>query len=116
MGDDLFKSTGLGTFKELLRRWKLLRRTLLRCVNSKLVSGWNKWSEVVLNLRWAENRQLWIKHAEFVFSKTGVGLMREMVRRWKLLRRTLLRAANSKLAAGWTTWKDDVLEARRAKW
>ena len=116
IGDELFKRTGLGVFKEVLRRWKLLRRTLLRCANSKLASGWNKWREVVLNIGWVRNRRVWILFAEFVFKKTGVGLMREMVRRWKLLRRTLMRAANSKLAAGWTTWKNDMLEARRAKW
>jgi len=116
MGDELFKRTGLGVFKEVLRRWKLLRLTLLRCANSKLASGWNKWREVVWNIRWVQNRRVWIHFAEFVFKKTGVGLMRELVRRWKLLRRTLMRAANSKLAAGWTTWKNDMLEARRAKW
>ena len=38
--------TGLGFFSELVRRWKLLRKVLLRCMNVKLAAGWSRWLEI----------------------------------------------------------------------
>mmetsp|Transcript_38394 Transcript_38394/g.88609 ORF Transcript_38394/g.88609 Transcript_38394/m.88609 type:complete len:649 (+) Transcript_38394:344-2290(+) len=105
LGIGIYKMTGLGMFSEVLRRWKLVRRVLLRCVNSKMGAGWSKWREVYVG---EKNRAVWRRMGQDLYKKSTYGLFSEMLRVWKLLRRTLLRAANVKLAAGWGKWREVV--------
>eukprot|EP00622_Pseudochattonella_farcimen_P002824 FR737857.1.p1 GENE.FR737857.1~~FR737857.1.p1 ORF type:complete len:276 (+),score=10.06 FR737857.1:2-829(+) len=111
LGLQAYKKTGLGLFAEVLRRWKLLRRVLLRAVSGKLGVGWTKW-KLVFALE--KTRQLWRRFGMSLYKQSTYGLFSEMVRVWKLLRRTLKRAANDKLAGGWSKWRE-VIRFRHGK-
>lgn len=102
--DRLWRLGGKGMLDELVRRYRLLRRALLRMGRVKLAAGWRAWREW---LQWLA-KQRWRRLAERLWSHCGAGLMAEAVRRWRLLRRILLRMANGKLASAFSTWRANL--------
>lgn len=47
----IYERTGLGLFSQLVHRWKLLRKIILRARNLRVAQGWSKWIEVSTCIR-----------------------------------------------------------------
>ena len=120
LGVALFKRTSVGRMGELVRRWRLLRRVVLRIVSAKTAAGWSKWTTVLSCARTEEARRAWRAFGAQLYQKSSVARASEMVRRWRLLRRTVLRALHLRHARAWRQWSTVVEEQRQreavARW
>ena len=85
-------------------RWKLLRTVLLRLAAGKVAAGWTKWLEVSNMQKLTEDRVVWRRLGMCLYERTGLGLFSQLVHRWKLLRKVILRARNLRVAQGWSKW------------
>ena len=81
LSSSLFKQTTLGSFSELMRRWRLLRGVVLRTMNLKLAVGWSRWLEIDRGQQRATDRRKWKQLGKSLFLKTGLGMLVELVRR-----------------------------------
>ena len=99
--------------REVLRRWKLLRKTLLRAQSCKVAAGYSKWYELVM----FERRKKWVRLCTGLVKSGGVGLMMELMDRCRLLRRVLLRVLHIKTGLAFSKWKDTIpsLHPRRKR-
>ena len=112
LGAALFKRTSVGRMLELVRRWKVLRRVVLRIASAKTAAGWSKWTMVMSSARTEEARRAWRAFGAQLYQKS-VARASEMVRRWRLLRRTVLRALHLRHARAWRQWSTVVEEQRQ---